>query len=143
MKTWMKSSPARAKQAPARAPQPAPANALNSRNNDRQKAVLPTRVSGVDNIGNPYTDLVHTLDVNETGVKLGAVHTDLKLGSLVTLQYKQHKADFRVVWISKRPCGKEYQVGLQALVQRDLWGLSAEFKARSQAAQPERTAAGA
>jgi len=143
MKNWTKSSSTRARQAPARAPQSAPTSAMNSRNNDRQKAVLPTRVSGVDSTGNPYTDLVHTLDVNETGVKLGAVHTDLKLGSLVTLQFKQHKADFRVVWISKRPCGKEYQVGLQALVQRDLWGLGAEFKARSQASQTERTAAGA
>jgi hypothetical protein len=104
----------------------------NQRSLDRQNAVLPVRVSAIDIDGNAYSDLVHTLDLNGTGVRLGAVRTSLKLGSLLTLQYKQHKADFRVVWISKKPCGKEFQVGLQALVQRDLWGLQAEFKSRQQ-----------
>jgi|SRR5580704_9455985 hypothetical protein len=112
----------------------------NQRIRDRQRAVLPVRVSAVDNNGGAYSDLVHTLDITGTGVRLGAVHSNLRLGSLLTLQYKQHKADFRVVWISKRPCGREYQVGLQALVQRDLWGLEAEFKLRIQT-QPESSAA--
>ena len=124
----------------SRAPQ-ATSEAKNTRSRNRQKAVLPARISGVDAAGNAYSDLVHTLDVTESGVRLGAVHGNLKLGSLVTLQYKQHKADFRVVWISKRPCGKEYQVGLQALVKRDLWGLEAEFKLQLQPQQPEGSAA--
>ncbi len=113
----------------------------NQRCRDRQKAVFPVRVCGVDTDGKAYSDLVHTLDITGTGVKLGAVHSNLQLGSLLTLQYKQHRADFRVVWISKRPCGREYQVGLQALVQRDLWGLEAEFKMRPPSAPVERTAA--
>ena len=123
----------------SRAPQPASA-AKNTRSCNRQKAVLPARIYGVDADGNAYSDLVHTLDLTETGVRLGAVRCKLQLGSLLTLQYKQHKADFRVVWISQRPCGKEYQVGLQALVERDLWGLEAEFKVRFQPPQSERAA---
>jgi len=118
-------------------PKRAPETENNQRCRNRQKAVLPTRVYGVDAAGNPYSDLVHTLDITDTGVRLGAVRSNLQLGSLLTLQYKQHRADFRVVWISKRPCGKEYQVGLQALVERDLWGLEAEFKVHLQPAQAE------
>jgi hypothetical protein len=111
------------------------------RSRSRQKAVLPARVTGIDAAGRPYSDLVHTLDITETGVRLGAVRCDLQLGSLLTLQYKQHKAEFRVIWVSKRPCGKEYQVGLRALVERDMWGLEAEFKARPHPPQAERPAA--
>jgi hypothetical protein len=111
------------------------AQAQRSRN--RQKAVLPVRVSGIDVDNNSYSDLVHTLDINDTGVRLGAVRSNLKLGSPLTLQYKQHKAEFRVVWVSKRPCGREYHVGLQALLERDLWGLEAEFRTRLQPQAPE------
>lgn len=111
------------------------------RTHNRQKAVFPVRIYGVDVAGNSYSELVHTLDVTGTGVQLGAVRRNLKLGSLLTLQYKQHKADFRVVWIAKRPCGKEYQVGLQSVVERDLWGLEAEFKVRLQPPRTERAAA--
>jgi hypothetical protein len=107
-------------------------DAANQRNRDRQKAVLPVRISGVDTSGKAYSDLVHTLDITGSGVRLGSIRSNLQLGSLLTLQYKQHRADFRVVWTAKRPCGKEYQVGLQALVQRDLWGLEAELKLRLQ-----------
>ena len=110
------------------------------RTRSRQKAVLPVRVSGVGVDGNSYSDLVHTLDITDTGVRLGAIHCALQLGSLVCLQYKQYKADFRVVWISKRPCGKEYQVGLRALVEKDLWGLEAEFRMRLQPPTPEAAA---
>lgn len=124
----------------SRAAQPT-SEAKNTRSRNRQKAVLPARISGVDAAGNAYSDLVHTLDINDTGVRLGAVRCSLQLGSLLTLQYKQHKAEFRVVWVSRRPCGKEYQVGLQALVERDLWGLEAEFRVRLQPPQPERSAA--
>jgi len=104
---------------------------------NRQRAVLPVRVTGIDVDDNFYSDLVHTLDVTDTGVQLGAVHSNLKLGSLLSLQYKQHKAEFRVVWVSPRPCGREYQVGLQAILQRDLWGLEAEFRTRLQPPAPE------
>ena len=104
------------------------------RTRNRQKAVLPVRVYGVAADGSSYSDLVHTLDITDTGVRLGAVHCNLQLDSILSLQYRQHKADFRVIWISKRPCGREYHVGLQAVVERDLWGLEAEFRTRLQPA---------
>jgi len=90
---------------------------------DRSKAVLPVRISGNDISGIAYSELVHTLDVSRTGVRLGSVRRQLEVGSVVTLQYRQHKAEFRVIWTKPVGSGAEQQVGLGASAQRDLWGL--------------------
>jgi hypothetical protein len=103
---------------------------------DRAKAVLPVRILGNDVAGDSYSDLVHTLDVSKAGVRLGAVRRHLEVGSPITIQYRQHKAEFRVIWIRPLGVGVELQVGLEADVQRDLWGLDSDAKNRSQAAEP-------
>jgi hypothetical protein len=103
---------------------------------DRSKAVLPVRISGNDISGNPYSELVHTLDVSRTGVRLGAVRRQLEIGSLVLLHYRQHKAEFRVVWTKPLGSGAEQQVGLEADAQKDLWGLESTGTNRSRAAGP-------
>jgi hypothetical protein len=92
--------------------------------------VLPVRISGNDVSGEAYSELVHTLDVSRTGVRLGAVRRKLEVGSLITLQYRQHKAEFRVVWTKPLGSGVEQQVGLEAGAQRDLWGLDASASNR-------------
>jgi hypothetical protein len=108
----------------------------NQRRLDRTKAVLPVRISGTDISGDSYSELVHTLDVTRTGVRLGAVRRQLEVGSLIVLQYRQHKAEFRVVWIKPIGKGPEQQVGLQADAQRDMWGLDASAANPPQVAKP-------
>ena len=103
---------------------------------DRSKAVLPVRISGNDSSGNTYSELVHTLDVSRTGVRLGSVRRQLEIGSVVMLQYRQHKAEFRVIWTKPVGSGAEQQVGLEAGAQRDLWGLHSAPANRTQAAAP-------
>jgi len=100
------------------------------RRRNRVKAVLPVRVLGNDN-GNSYSELVHTLDITESGARLGAVHHGFKVGSLITLQYKQHKATFRVVWTEPVSGRTEHQVGLEAVEHKDLWGLGAELRVQA------------
>ncbi|MGA8735833.1 MAG: PilZ domain-containing protein [Terriglobales bacterium] len=107
------------------------------RSGDRSKAVLPVRISGNDVSGTAYSELVHTLDVSRTGVRLGSVRRQLEVGSLVVLQYRQHKAEFRVVWTKPVGSGTEQQVGLESGAQRDLWGLDATPANRPQSAAPE------
>ena len=106
----------------------------NQRRLARLKAVLPVRVSGNGESGEGYCDLVHTLDVSTSGVRLGAVRRHMEVGSQIVLQYRQHKAEFRVIWI--RPLGSsgEQQVGLETDAQRDLWGLDTSSKGRPDAA---------
>jgi hypothetical protein len=110
----------------------------NRRRNNRTKAVLPVRLSGSDGSGASYCDLAHTLDVTESGIRLGFVHRELQVGSRLTIQYRQHKAEFRVIWISQLSRLKERHVGLEAVVPRDVWGLGSDPKTRPQPAQPER-----
>src|SRR5580692_9126680 len=113
------------------------------RNGDRSKAVLPVRISGNDISGSVYSELVHTLDVSRTGVRLGSVRRQLEVGSQVVLQYRQHKAEFRVVWIKPVGSGAEQQIGLEAGAQKDLWGLESNATAQPQspAPAPHRSAA--
>jgi hypothetical protein len=108
----------------------------NQRRLDRAKAVLPVRISGNDISGESYSELVHTLDVSRNGVRLGAIRRQLEVGSLVVLQYRQHKAEFRVVWVKPLDSGTEQQIGLEADAQRDMWGLEVKAPDRSQATPP-------
>jgi hypothetical protein len=101
----------------------AAASAGNQRRVDRTKAVLPVRISGNDVSGRTYSELVHTLDISRTGVRLGAVHSQVQVGSLITIQYRQHKAEFRVIWTRPLGSGVEIQAGLEGDAQKDLWGL--------------------
>jgi hypothetical protein len=113
----------------------------NKRHRDRVKAVLPVRVSVNDNSGNSYSELVHTLDITESGAKLGAVHHEFEVGSLITLQYKQHKATFRVIWTEPVPGRTEHQVGIEAVNHKDLWGLGPELRVQPQVRPVEQAAA--
>ncbi|HWY57040.1 MAG TPA: PilZ domain-containing protein [Terriglobales bacterium] len=108
----------------------------NQRRLDRAKAVLPVRISGNDTSGESYSELVHTLDVSRNGVRLGSIHRRLEVGSLVVLQYRQHKAEFRVVWTKSLGTGKEQQVGLEADVQKDMWGIDNNVPSKSQQPAP-------
>jgi hypothetical protein len=103
----------------------------NTRNRGRVKAVLPVRISGNDASGDAYTELAHTLDITPSGVRLGSIYRQLEVGGVLTLQYKQYKAEFRVVWIKQRQGRKEHHVGLEALNQNDFGGLGSELWARS------------
>jgi hypothetical protein len=98
--------------------------------------VLPVRISGNDISGEAYSELVHTLDVSRNGVRLGAIRRQLEVGGSVVLQYRQHKAEFRVVWTRLVGSGAEQQVGLEADAQRDLWGLEANAPKGSHAPVP-------
>ena len=95
--------------------------AINRRQSDRIKAVLPVRVSGTDASGSPFQQPAHTLDITPTGARLGAVHHELKTEDKLTVQYRQRKAEFRIVWTKLLEGAREYQVGLQAVTKEKVW----------------------
>ena len=102
----------------------------NRRRRDRVRAVLPVRLLAGENLDS--SELAHTLDITNAGVRLGGIRKPPKVGTRLTLQYKQHKAEFRVIWVRQLKELKEHHIGLEAVVERDLWGLAAELKARVQ-----------
>jgi hypothetical protein len=109
----------------------------SNRQQDRTKAVLPVRVFGKDSSGNIFEELVHTLDIAPHGGRLAAIHHKLRLLDQVTVQYRQHRMEFRVVWVKLIDNAREYQVGLQALEEKAAWGL--RFEAKGSDARPARS----
>ena len=69
----------------------------NQRRGKRTKAVLPVKVKGNDSTGKPFEELVHTLDVTTTGVRLGSVRHELNVLDEVTVFYRTRRIQFRVV----------------------------------------------
>lgn len=97
---------------------------IGKRRQKRIKLVLPVRVSGRDSADNPVNELAHTLDITPNGVRLGAIRRELKTGGKLTLQYRQRKIQFRVVWVKLLPGTREYQVGLETVTRAgESWGL--------------------
>jgi len=97
----------------------------SQRRRTRTKAVLPVRIKGKDVAGKAFDELVHTLDVNGTGARLGSVRRELNLQDEITVFYRQRKIQFRVVWTKKMKGTSEFQVGLQAATQDlEAWGLA-------------------
>src|ERR1700680_2540668 len=82
---------------------------LNKRKSPRRKMVLPVKVS-IDKA----THLAHTLDITPRGARLGALRTQLKPGTIITLQRGTKKAEFRVEWI-KQLGPNELQAGIESL----------------------------
>jgi len=86
--------------------------------------VLPVRISGKDSANNPVNQLAHTLDITPNGARLGAIHHVLKIGDKLTLQYRQRRIQFRIVWVKPMEGTSEYQVGLEGVGSvGENWGL--------------------
>jgi len=97
---------------------------IGHRRHKRIRMVLPVRISGKDSSNNPINELAHTLDITPNGARLGAIHHMLKMGDKLTLQYRQRRIKFRVVWIKPLQGTSEYQVGLEGLGSSgENWGL--------------------
>ena len=104
---------------------------MDKRRKERVKAVLPVKVWGNDGTGKPYSAVAHTLDITQTGARLGSVHHIFSIGDRLTLQYRQRKADFRVVWVKQLEKSSEFQIGLATIThENDPWGLTPDAKVR-------------
>ena len=93
------------------------------RKHKRIKMVLPIRVWAKDTSNHAFNELAHTLDITPQGARIGAIHYQLKLGDKLTVQYRQRKIQFRVVWVRPLEGTKEYQVGVEATEGGETWGL--------------------
>lgn len=68
------------------------------RRHKRKKVVLPVRLSRSDANGHAAGEFLHTIDITETGARVGGLHTAIQPGQTITLQRGQAKARFRVIW---------------------------------------------
>jgi GAF domain-containing protein len=72
---------------------------MGTRKHPRVKMVLPIRLAGCDPDGKPFSLLSHTLDFSCHGARLGGVHTNLRVGDEITLEYKRNRGRFKVRWV--------------------------------------------
>lgn len=98
---------------------------------NRVPAVLPVRVRGTDEEGQPFEEIAHTLDITETGARVGAIHHQLRIADHVTVVYRQRRITYSVVW-AKAIDEHEFQVGLQTVNhENETWGLKpSDFEVR-------------
>jgi hypothetical protein len=95
----------------------------------RTKMVAPLRFRIIGKGGNQETDLAHTLDVSNHGVRLAGFRCDLKAGDVIELQYRHKRARFRVVWIAIPEGLRERHLGAECVEpEKDIWGVELSEK---------------
>ena len=91
---------------------------LENRRTPRRKMVLAVKVS-IDEV----THVAHTVEITDTGGRLGGLRTQLQPGMIVSLKRGSHNAKFRVVWI-RQLAPNELQAGAECLEpQNQFWGV--------------------
>ena len=92
---------------------------LEKRKSPRRKMVLPVKVSA-----DKVTLLAYTVDITDSGARLGGLRTQLPLGTIVSLQRGSDKAKFRVAWL-RELAPNELQAGVECLEPRsNFWGVN-------------------
>lgn len=96
------------------------------RQHKRKKVILPVRLSRGDANGQAAGQFLHTIDITETGARVGGLHTVIEPGQLITLQRGQAKARFRVIW-TKQLSPSELHAGIEsAEPDKNIWGFDLE-----------------
>lgn len=91
---------------------------LDKRKSPRTKMVLPVKLSI-----NQATHLVHTIDITDSGARLGGLRTQLQPGMIVSLQRGSQRAKFQITWI-RQLAPNELQAGIESLQpQTSFWGV--------------------
>jgi hypothetical protein len=92
----------------------------------RAKMVLPLRV-WLDDHGSETSPAhwAHTIDTCDIGCRIGGLRAKLSPGQIITLQRRQHKAPFRVIW-SRELEAQEHQAGVEVLDHSiNIWSVNA------------------
>jgi hypothetical protein len=91
---------------------------LEKRKSARRKMVLPVKVS-IDKV----THLAHTIDITQTGARLGSLKPPVEPEMIVSLQRGAKKAKFRITW-ARQIAANEVQAGVECLEpQNNFWGV--------------------
>jgi hypothetical protein len=88
----------------------------------RAQRALAVRVLGMDVNGRPILWMVQTVNISRHGVVIEGLGSRVNPGDVVSLQNKDRKVRFRVVWVGEAGTEKAGQLGLEQVHQDDnLW----------------------
>jgi hypothetical protein len=98
---------------------------LDKRKSTRRKMVLPVKV-----LIDQATHLAHTVDITESGARLGALRTELQPGTIISLQRGSQRAKFQIAWV-RQLAPNELQAGIESLQpQSNFWGVDLSARGR-------------
>ncbi len=107
------------------------------RKEPRMPAMVQVRIFGMDAAGKPFSLIVHTLNISQSGALLANVDVQLNVGDVIGMQKGTSKAKFRVQWIGKPGSPAHGQVGVACTEPgKVIWEL--EELTHSQAQEAER-----
>lgn len=95
---------------------------MGQRRYPRTEVRLPVRIFGTDRSGAVFSENVFTINLSQTGAKLAGVRSEIKLGEIIGLSYKQNRGRFAVRWVGKPGTPGAGQIGLQNMTpDKTLW----------------------
>jgi hypothetical protein len=86
--------------------------------NQREKRiniVLPVQIWVTDSDGQSFTQAVRTVQISKRGASLEGVTCVKQVGEILTLQHRDKKARFRVMWVGQPGSPREDKVGIRCL----------------------------
>lgn len=96
------------------------------RKEHRLSAVVPVRLSAVNEEGQPINCLAHTLNVSRHGALIAGATLPLRLGVVIRILRGRTNGSFKVVWIGTKETNTEHQIGVESLeMVSNFWGLEA------------------
>lgn len=102
-----------------------------TRKEHRLPAVVPVRITAINEEGESIGCLAHTLNVSRRGALLAGVTLPLRLGVVIRIIRGRSNASFKVVWVGSKETNTQNQIGVESLeVVSNFWGLD-QFKAVS------------
>src|SRR5579864_1526567 len=98
---------------------------MGKRRAPRIEQKLPARIYGLDHEGKPFSVKVETLDVSQSGARLGGVRQFKAPGETIGLEYNGSKARFYVAWVGRTGSPRDGQVGLRAIdPKKNIWTMT-------------------
>lgn len=96
---------------------------MDLRHERRYSIAIPVRISGIDIDGQPFRQSACTVDVNKQGARLYGIRSRVP-GEIITIENKNGRGKFQILWIGDAGTDKEAQIGVLALDStNDIWGL--------------------
>jgi PilZ domain len=95
---------------------------MGKRTEPRAPRALQVRILGMGANGRPIIARAQTLNISRQGVVLEGVTSPVKSGEVVSLQYKDRKVRYRVIWAGEEGTSQASQLGLEKVNPKDdLW----------------------
>jgi len=98
----------------------------DKRKSKRMKAVLPLKIFGSTTAGQPFAELVYTLNISRAGTRIAGVQQELRGGDIIVIEYKSRRVRCEVVWVHRpKNDTRTFHLGLRCLDSSEgFWGIT-------------------